>query len=234
MPRSDAPEQIPLDLPFEERRGAEDFFVSACNEAAYAAIESWPAGWTDPALIIIGPAGAGKSHLAAIWAERARAVRPSLGAIGLNDVPRLAAEPALLMEDVDRNGLDDAVLFHLINAVRDRGGSLLLTARSEPSTWPIAAPDLLSRLRRAPCVTIAPPDDGLLRALLVKLFMDRQLTVDTRVIETIILRAERSFAAARAIVDALDQAALAAGRRITRAMAQDVIANLSDPHEVER
>jgi chromosomal replication initiation ATPase DnaA len=232
-PRGDAVSQLALDLPFEEQRGAEDFFVSASNEAAFAAIESWP-DWPDPLLVMVGPEGAGKSHLAAIWAERAHAWRCAPQAISVADVPHLVSNGALLIEDLDRAAaVDETALFHLVNAMRERGGAILVTARTDPAGWGLATPDLVSRLRRAPAASIAAPDDDLLRALLVKLFMDRQLTVDTRVIDTIILRAERSFAAASAIVEALDQAALASGRRITRAMAQNAIARLTPQDGLE-
>lgn len=233
MPPDDATGQLPLALPFEERRGAEDFFVSASNAAAHAALEAWPDGWADPLLVLVGPEGAGKTHLASIWADRAGAWRRTTGPIDLRVEPGLLTERALLIEDVDRDPPGDAALFHLINAARERQAAMLLTARRPPAAWGVQAPDLLSRLRRAPIVEIAAPDDELLRALLVKLFMDRQLAVDTRVIDTIISRAERSFAVMRAIVDALDLSALAAGRRITRAMAQEAAERLSPPREVE-
>ncbi|OJY35419.1 MAG: hypothetical protein BGP06_06030 [Rhizobiales bacterium 65-9] len=221
--------QIPLDLPFEERRGVEDFFVSASNEAAHAAIESWPKGWLDPVLVLVGPEGAGKSHLASIWADRAHAWRRRPGAVAVADVPHLVSNGALLIDDADREPLDEAAMFHLINAMRERNGSLLITAQTEPAAWTIATPDLRSRLRRAPLARIGAPDDSLLRALLVKLFTDRQLRVDTRVVDMIVARAERSFAAARSVVEALDQAALAAGRPVTRVLVQDVLARMFEP-----
>lgn len=225
MPRPDQSRQLALELPFEERRGSEDFFVGPSNEAAWAAVEAWP-DWPDPLLVLVGPEGSGKSHLAGIWAERAHAWRRSADAIA--DAPHLASAGALVIEDIDRGAVDEASFFHLLNMMRDRDGFILATARSEPSRWRLATPDLASRIRRAPLARIAAPDDALLRALLVKLFLDRQLTVDTAVIETIIARSERSFAAARRVVEALDQAGLSLGRRITRAMAQTVIESL-DP-----
>jgi chromosomal replication initiation ATPase DnaA len=113
-----------------------------------------------------------------------------------------------------------------MNAIKARGGHLLLTARSAPDLWGLKVPDLLSRLRLAPSATIEPPDDGLLRAVLVKLFIDRQLVVDTAVIDALALRMERSFAAARQVVDRLDRVALERGRRVTRPLVQEVLAEL--------
>jgi chromosomal replication initiation ATPase DnaA len=129
---------------------------------------------------------------------------------------------ALVVEDAHEAG-DEAALFHLINAAKLRGSHLLLTAVSEPSFWNLATPDLLSRLRFAPAIRVEEPDDELLRMVVVKLFVDRQLVVDAGVVETILTRAERSFAGARAAVEMLDRHSLATHRRITRALAREVL-----------
>jgi chromosomal replication initiation ATPase DnaA len=219
--------QLVLDLPVEERRGVEDFLVSACNEEAYALIEAWPA-WPGAMLRLIGPEGSGKSHLAAIWAARAHAWSIPAGDITHERVPHLASAGALVIEDADRGQRDEAAMFHLINLMQARGGHLLITARSGPDTWGLATADLLSRLRRSPAAEIGPPDDALLRAVLVKHFVDRQLVVDVGTVETLALRMERSFAAARDLVERLDRLSLEHGRRITRALAADILA---DPGE---
>lgn len=224
-PPDEAPRQLALDLPIDSRHGIEDFLVGPSNEVAYAMIESWPA-WPDSWLRLVGPEGAGKSHLAAIWAKAAHAWIVPAREVTEDKVPHLASGGALAIEDCDMGGRDERALFHLMNAIRARGGHLLLTARSEPDRWGLAVPDLLSRLRLAPQVTIAPPDDMLLRALLVKLFIDRQLVVDTGIIEALALRMERSFAAARDVVDRLDRRALERGRRVTRPLVQEVLAEL--------
>lgn len=216
------PGQMSLDLPFEPRYGEEDFLVSASNEAAYSAIEAWP-GWHDPVLILSGPAGAGKSHLAAIWAERAGARRLSAPSLPLADLPALAASGAILIEDADTLGNAEAPLFHLLNLVREVRCSLLMTAKAAPDLWGLKTRDLLSRLRLAPLVEIGAPDEALVRAVLVKQFVDRQLVVDTSVVDYLALRIERSLDAARDIVARLDREALARGRRITRAMAGEVL-----------
>lgn len=141
-------------------------------------------------------------------------------------MPHLVSGGALVIEDCDAGALDERALFHLMNAIKARGGFLLLTARSAPDLWGLSVPDLLSRLRLAPAATIEPPDDGLLRALLVKLFIDRQLVVDIAVIDTLAMRMERSFAAARQVVDRLDKLALERGRRVTRPLVQEALAEL--------
>lgn len=219
------PRQLAFDLPVDSRHGVEDFLVGPSNEAAYGLVERWPQ-WPDAWLRLTGPEGAGKTHLAAIWARAAHAWTIAATELAEADIPHLVSGGALVVEDCDAGPFDEAALFHLMNAMKARGGHLLLTARAEPDRWGLRVPDLLSRLRLAPGATIEPPDDGLLRALLVKLFIDRQLVVDTAVIEALALRMERSFAAARQVVDRLDRVALERGRRVTRPLVQEVLTEL--------
>lgn len=221
------PRQLAFDLPVDSRHGVEDFLVGPSNEQAYGLVESWPA-WPDAWLRLVGPEGSGKTHLAAIWAARAHAWTLQGSEIDEAKVPHLASGGALVIEDCDAGRLDERALFHLLNAIKARGGFALLTARTPPDQWGLRVPDLLSRLRLAPAAEIAAPDDALLRALLVKLFVDRQLIVDTSTIEALALRMERSFAAARDLVDAIDRLSLERGRRVTRAMANEVAASLFD------
>ena len=218
-----APRQLTLDLPVETRFGREDFLVSPSNADAFETFEAWPS-WPDRVLLLLGPTGAGKSHLGAIWAARSHAKILPASALGGADVAALASWGPLLLEDVDSARGIEAELFHLLNLVRNSAQSwLVLTARAWPDGWGLRTPDLLSRLRLAPAVEIAEPDEALVRAVLVKHFIDRQLVVDTTVVEYLAMRIERSLDAARQVVDALDREALMAGRRITRPMAGEVL-----------
>jgi chromosomal replication initiation ATPase DnaA len=216
------PRQLILDLASRPALGREDFLVSPSNEAAYGFVEAWPA-WPGRSVLLTGPAGAGKSHLAAIWAAEAGAVTVEGRALATPVVPDLVKQGAVVVEAADAPSGDDAALFHLLNLAREREAWLLLTARSMPGDWGVTVPDLLSRLRALPTVSIGPPDEALLRSLLVKLFVDRQLVVDTSVVDFLALHLDRTFEAARAIVTALDREALSRGRRVTRAMAADLI-----------
>ncbi|MFD2250986.1 chromosomal replication initiation ATPase DnaA [Pseudochelatococcus lubricantis] len=224
--RPQAPRQLPLDLPVEPRLEAADFLVSPANAQAFTMIESWPA-WPDRLLRLVGPAGSGKTHLAAIWARRAGARIVSAAEVTAQGVEELALCEALVIEDADRPPRDEHALFHLLNAVRRNGASMLITARAQPGMWGLATPDLLSRLRLSPAVAIDPPDDALLRAVLVKLFVDRQLVVDAGVVEALGRRMERSLAAARELVEVLDREALSDRRRITRPFALAVLDRLA-------
>ncbi|MDJ1157152.1 hypothetical protein QNA08_02725 [Chelatococcus sp. SYSU_G07232] len=219
------PRQLPLDLPVEPRYGAEDFLVSPCNEVAYALIERWPE-WPDRVVRLLGPDGSGKTHLAAIWAARACAWTVRAAELTEESVAELAPGGTVVVEDCDAGPRDEHAFFHLLNAVRGRGGHALLTARTPPDAWGLATPDLLSRLRLAPAVELGAPDDALLKAVLVKLFVDRQLVVDTSVVDYLAVRIERSLAVAQRVVALLDREALSRGRRITRAMATDVVQSL--------
>ncbi|GJD48871.1 hypothetical protein OPKNFCMD_1597 [Methylobacterium crusticola] len=223
---TDPPRQLALDLPLAPRFGREDFLVGPTNEAAYARIEVWP-DWPDRVLVLTGPAGSGKSHLAAIWAARAGARTCPAAAVTRAGVPELAGAGALVIEDADRpEDRDEAALFHLLNLARERGSGVVVTGAGPVEAWGLATPDLRSRLRLAPGVAIAPPDEALLRAVLVKLFVDRQIVVDTSVVDALALRIDRSLGRARDVVAALDREGLSRGRRITRPLALATLAAL--------
>jgi chromosomal replication initiation ATPase DnaA len=216
------PRQLALALPHAESFARDDFLTGTSNADALATIERWP-DWADRVLALTGPEGAGKSHLAAIWAEKAGARRVSARALGETDLLGSLATGALVVEDASAE-LDERALFHLLNLVREEDGYLLLTARSAPATWGVALPDLVSRLRALPVVTVSAPDDALLRAVMVKLFADRQLSVDESLIAYLATRIERSFAAAREAVAQLDREALRQKRGVTRALAAEMFA----------
>jgi chromosomal replication initiation ATPase DnaA len=218
-----APKQLPLALPHAPSLGREDFVPGASNIVALRLVEAWP-DWPSPVVLLAGPEGSGKTHLAHIWATRARAAIVEAAALWTAGFMPLASGRALALEDMDPEAVPEAALFHLLNSVREQGGSLLVTSQSSAEEWQVELKDLRSRLRLATPVALGAPEDDLLRQVLVKLFSDRQLLVDKPVIDYLIARMERSLSAAGRLVDALDRAALAAGRRITRPMAAGILA----------
>jgi chromosomal replication initiation ATPase DnaA len=214
--------QLTFDLAVRPALGRGDFMVSPSNAAALAAIDSeWPQG----KLVLTGPRASGKSHLALVWAaEHPALLVQGADLVGL-DLGQI--DPgAVVVEDADAVAGDphgEQALFHLHNMVMAAGGKLLLTATAAPARWPIALPDLASRLSATATATLEPPDDLLLSALLVKLFADRQLRVPLTLIPYLVQRMDRSFAAANAMVAALDARALAERRAITRHFAARVL-----------
>jgi chromosomal replication initiation ATPase DnaA len=136
-------------------------------------------------------------------------------------VPAALATGALAVEDVAA-GADEAALFHLLNLAREDHAFVLFTASRRLDALGFTLPDLISRLRAIPVVTLAPPDDALLSAILVKLFADRQLAIGNDVVAYLLPRIERSFAAARAAVAQLDAAALSRGRAVNRGLAAEI------------
>lgn len=216
--------QLTFDLPQREARGRGDFFVSAANAAALAAIDGWRA-WPGRKLVITGPPGAGKSHLAALWADEAGAEVIPAEALSATD-PAILAGRNVVLEDAEAlagNTEAEAAAFHLHNIVLAEGGSLLVTAATAPSRWGLALPDLASRMEGTPVVAIEPPDEALLAAVLVKLFTDRQIDPPETLIRYLLPRIDRSFAAARGIVDALDTTALAEGKPVSRDLARQIL-----------
>jgi chromosomal replication initiation ATPase DnaA len=220
------PRQLALSLDHAEKLTREDFLSGPPNEAALAMIDRWP-DWPARALVIVGPEGSGKSHLAAIWALESGARVLSARALQTAALPEALATGALVLEDCGEGRLDERALFHLLNLVREQDAFLLMTGRTAPAAWGMALPDLVSRLRAVPVMSVAMPDDALLRAVMVKLFADRQLAVDESLVSYLLTRIGRSFAAVQTAVQTLDREALQRKRPVNRALAAELFRDLS-------
>jgi len=207
--------QLTLDLPHRAALGAEDFLVSDCNLAAVRLIDAWP-NWQDHVQLLIGPPASGKTHLARVWQALSGAEGLEPEHLAMDFVDSMSAGTPLVVEDADRVPYDEKTLFHLLNLVREKRLFVLLTARTVPSRWPLSLPDLLSRLNAVPAVEIGPPDEALIRTVMLKHFADRQLDIDPKVLTYLALHVDRSLAAAEAAVASVDRAALATGRKISR------------------
>jgi chromosomal replication initiation ATPase DnaA len=213
----ESPKQLAFELPHRTALGVEDFLVSHSNAEAVALVDRWP-DWPVGAAVVSGPAGSGKSHLANVWRLRSNANIVNATDCTIARVPELAGHGALVVEDIARLE-DEQALFHLLNLVREQRLAVFLTSNAAPGDLSITLPDLRSRLKALPFAEIAPPDDALLRVVLVKLFADRQLAVDPTVIAYLLLRMERSMESARRIVAEVDRQALMLKRGVTRAIA---------------
>ena len=218
------PRQLAFALPHAESLTRDNFLGGPANAAGLALIDSWPE-WPNRIMLLVGPEGSGKSHLAAIWAEQAGARSTTAHALTAAAVPGALATGALVVEDLRSSDFDDRALFHLMNLAREDGAFVLVTAREPPSAFQIELRDLRSRLRAIPAVSLLPPDDQLFRALIVKFCADRQLAVDETVVSYLATRIERSYAAARQAVERLDAEALRLGRPVSRALAAELLRN---------
>lgn len=221
--------QIPLDLPFDEALGRDDFLIGASNRNAFELIDRWPE-WPSDVVLLAGPIGAGKTHLVEIWRELSGARKVAAADLHLTEPSSLASQGALAVEDAHA-GFDEKAMFHLLNTCRQLGAKVLITSRTWPQSWNLSVPDLASRLRAATPVEIQEPDDDLLRRLLVKLFADRQIMVDPGVIEFLVVRMERSLAVAGRVVNLLDRMSLADRRKITRPLAGKCLEMLASNNE---
>ncbi len=223
---SRAPVQLALELPHRQALGAEDFLVGTSNSAAVEMIDSWP-DWPGHTIIVSGPEGAGKSHLANVWRLRCGAERTVAGTLDEALVAAQQAASALLVEDIDRGLASERALFHLLNLSRERELSVLLTSRKLPGSLAIDLPDLRSRLRSLPVAQIGEADDTLLKAVLVKLFADRQLAIEPQVLGYIAAHMGRSVAMAMRIVGEIDRQTLATRRRVSQKLAGEVLRQLA-------
>ena len=216
------PRQLAFALPHAESLTRDNFLEGPANTSGLALIDAWPE-WPSRTVLLAGPEGSGKSHLAAIWAEAAGARSTTVHALTAANVPAALATGALVVEDLKPADLDERALFHLLNLAREDQAYVLITARVPPASFEIELRDLRSRLRALPVVSLQEPDDQLFRALIVKFCADRQLAVDESVVGYLVTRIERSYAAVRQAVELLDREALSLGRPVTRALAAEVL-----------
>ncbi len=219
--------QIPFEFEHRPALGGDDFFVAPSNQAVVQWIDEWP-HWPSPALVIFGPSGAGKTHLANVFAERTDAKFLDKARFSTEEIPYLLNESKCFVVDDMPTGFEEEALLHLYNSVKDLGGYLLITGKSPPVKWSIKLMDLASRLNAAAAVEIGHPEDELIQSILVKLFSDRQLLVGREVVTYILPRVERSIAAVRHLVEALDKAALSQSRNITLPLVREVMAALTE------
>ena len=212
--------QLAFDLPSRPAMGRDSFFISPANALALAALDGWQ-GWPGGRMLLTGPAGAGKTHLAHVWVAETGAVIAAATGLKQADLPGFADHGPVVVENADRlaDQGDEIALLHLHNLLAAQGAALLLTSTLPVRDWGLTLPDLASRLQAVAVTRLNPPDDVLLSAVLAKLFRDRQIAVAPTLIPYLLARMDRSFAAARDLVAALDALALAEGRPVTRALA---------------
>ncbi|WP_300519125.1 DnaA/Hda family protein [Aliiroseovarius sp.] len=222
--------QLTFDLPVRPAQGRGDFFVTHSNAAAMATVEGWQ-GWPNRKLVLAGPEGSGKTHLALVWAEMTAARLVAAQDLPDTDIAALAGQ-SVVVEDADRiagNRRAEEALFHLHNLILAEGGHLLVTARDAPSRWGLDLPDLRSRMEGTTLTRLDAPDDMLLSAVLVKFFDDRQIIVTHPLITYLVRRMDRSLAQAALLVGRLDRAALAEHSPITRTFAARILDNSAEP-----
>ncbi len=219
-------EQLPFEFDHRPSLSGDDFLVAPCNQEAVAWLDKWP-DWPAPCLVIYGPPGCGKTHLSHVYMARSGALQLTPAMISDAGLPSiLSSSKNFIVDDADLNaggGFNEESLFHIYNDLFSRGGHMLITAGSPPNDWDFKLADLASRLKAAPAIGIGMPDDDLIKMVLVKLFSDRQVRVEIGVIDYVAKRMERSFDAARQFVEAADNAALAAKKRITLPIAKQAL-----------
>ncbi len=215
--------QIPMEFAFRSALGREDFLVTEQNKAAITWIDKWPE-WSDPFLLVVGPMGAGKSHLAQVWAKNSNAMilhSSDLKDLDINALSQIASQN-IILEDIDAHTAEQP-FFHLYNLIKENSRFLLMTSRESTRDWNIQLPDLKSRLGAIQIAKIEQPDDSLFAAILLKLFTDRQITVAPEVIQYLITRLERSFSSALEAVTMIDSLSLSEKKRVTIPLVKRVL-----------
>jgi chromosomal replication initiation ATPase DnaA len=223
--------QLALELPSRIALNRTDFLVTPSNSTAVAAIDAWP-NWPAHGVVIVGPAGSGKTHLAHVFQQVTGATRIESGALTSEKIPELLSHDALIVEHTESQPLDETALFHALNVVRQEKQHILLTSRNAPSSWHLALPDLRSRLAALPIVVLAAPDDELLAGVILKLFDDRQLVPAENVLPYLLQRMPRSLEAVQLLVTEIDRRALAERANISRPFVSRVLEELLQSNRI--
>ena len=219
-------EQLPFEFDHRPSLSGDDFLVAPCNREAVAWLDKWP-DWPSPFVVIYGPPGCGKSHLSHVFMAKSGALAVTSAGIDDAGLPSILSSSKNLVADDGDTGFDEEALFHIFNDLASREGHMLITAERPPMDWPVKLADLASRLKSSPAVEIGLPEDDLIKAAMVKLFSDRQIRVETGVIDYVAKRMERSLDAARRFVEAADKTALAENKGITLPIARRVLEDLT-------
>lgn len=219
-------DQLALSLPLEASVSRADLIESDANSLAIELIDNWPK-WPANVVVLAGPVGSGKTHMARVWADYANAVFMQSESLA-GEVHKLDPSKNLVLEDMTSENLDENALFHCFNALKANGAYLMILSREFPSAWQLELADLKSRMRTAHIVELHEPDDELLSRILVKLFSDRQLHIEPTLIDYLVTRMERSLGVAGKIVEWLDQEALAKRVKINRSLAAKALAHFEN------
>lgn len=230
--QNNKPSQIPLSFEITPSKGRDDLIVSQSVQGAITMIDQWP-NWPSHLVVLAGPTGSGKSHIAHIWQQKSDAKLIALHN-NTDDLVDLVKTTPVLIENIDQllasSQADETQLFHLLNAAKEAGSFVLMTARSWPASWPVGLPDLASRIKAATIVEISEPDENLLTQVIFKLFADRQVEIDEKTVNYLVMRMERSLAVASNIVEAMDELALSKKTPVSRSIAAEVLAKFENSH----
>lgn len=230
--QNNKPSQIPLSFEITPSKGRDDLIVSQSVQGAITMIDQWP-NWPSHLVVLAGPTGSGKSHIAHIWQQKSDAKLVVLHN-NTGDLVDLVKTTPVLIENIDQllasSQADETQLFHLLNAAKEAGSFVLMTARSWPASWQVGLPDLASRIKAATIVEISEPDENLLTQVIFKLFADRQVEIDEKTVNYLVMRMERSLAVASNIVEAMDELALSKKTPVSRSIAAEVLAKFENSH----
>lgn len=230
--QNNKPSQIPLSFEITPSKGRDDLIVSQSVQGAITMIDQWP-NWPSHVVVLAGPTGSGKSHIAHIWQQKSDAKKVTLHG-ETDDLVEAVKTTPVLIENIDQllasSQVDETKLFHLLNSAKEAGSFVLMTARSWPASWKVGLPDLASRIKAATIVEISEPDENLLTQVIFKLFADRQVEIDEKTVNYLVMRMERSLAVASNIVEAMDELALSKKTPVSRAIAAEVLAKFENSH----
>jgi chromosomal replication initiation ATPase DnaA len=204
--------QLIFNFPFKTNYFKEDFYVSKNNFEAYKLIESWPK-WPSRFINIFGPSGCGKTHLANIFNKKINSLFIKASDINSSSLPAIKVKDCLIIDEY-QNNVDEKLFYSVLNQCHLSNQYIIINSLKSIQLFEVKLNDLKSRFSSFVDVGIDLPTDELIKVIISKNFSDKQVKIDSKLLEYILKNIERSYKGIFELIDKLDKFSLSAGKSI--------------------
>jgi chromosomal replication initiation ATPase DnaA len=204
--------QLIFKFPFKVNYFEEDFYVSTNNFSVYKLIESWPK-WSSRYINIFGPSGCGKTHLANIFKKKINSFFIKASELSDNCLPLIKLKECIIIDDY-KNNIEEKLFYSVLNQSYQSNQYVIVNSLKPLKATKVLLNDLKSRFDNFLDIGIDLPTDDLIRVILTKNFSDKQVKIDSKLLEYILKNIHRSYADIFDLIDKVDSLSLSTGKSI--------------------
>jgi|TARA_B110000971_G_scaffold77670_1_gene79810 chromosomal replication initiation ATPase DnaA len=204
--------QLIFKFPFKTNYFEEDFYVSESNFEAYKLIESWPK-WSSRFINIFGPSGCGKTHLTNIFNKKINSYFIKASDLNNNILSAMKVKECLIIDEY-KNNVEEKLFYSILNQSYLSNQYIIINSLEPIQSLRVELNDLKSRFNSFVNIGIDLPTDELIKVIISKNFSDKQVKIESNLLEYIIKNIDRSYEAIFDLILKLDDFSLSAGRSI--------------------